>query len=159
MRHAVIIWLFGKIFEKITTLCFVLSLYDKNIFIFAIYFYIICLVLYSGTCVFYNSWKIFCFLHSWSNNQLSCDILRKIFTMRAGDYEQIINYSWPYYIIIMLLLLLSSSSSSSSSSIGIHSMQGWTATTRHGVTRKRSTKRLEQEISLERIYIQLIGAC
>ena len=27
--------------------------------------------------------------------------------------------------------------------IGIHSMQGWTATTRHGVTRKRSTKRLK----------------
>ena len=26
--------------------------------------------------------------------------------------------------------------------IGIHSMQGWTATTRPGVTRKRSTKRL-----------------
>ena len=28
-------------------------------------------------------------------------------------------------------------------SIGIHFMQGWTATTRHGVTRKRSTKRLK----------------
>ena len=27
--------------------------------------------------------------------------------------------------------------------IGIHSMQGWTATTRYGVTRKRSTKRLK----------------
>ena len=25
--------------------------------------------------------------------------------------------------------------------IGIHSMQGWTATTRHGVTRKRSPKK------------------
>ena len=30
MWHAVIIWLFGKIFEKLKTLCFVLSLYDKN---------------------------------------------------------------------------------------------------------------------------------
>ena len=29
MWHVVIIW-FGKIFEKLTTLCFVLSLYDKN---------------------------------------------------------------------------------------------------------------------------------
>ena len=29
--------------------------------------------------------------------------------------------------------------------IGIHSMQSWTATTRHGVTRKRSTKRLVTE--------------
>ena len=27
--------------------------------------------------------------------------------------------------------------------IGIHSMQDWTATTRHGVTRKRTTKRLK----------------
>ena len=37
--------------------------------------------------------------------------------------------------------------------IGIHSMQGWAATTRHGVTRKGSTKRLRiQEISLERTY-------
>ena len=26
--------------------------------------------------------------------------------------------------------------------IGIHSMQGWTVTTRHGVTRKRSTKKI-----------------
>ena len=47
MRHAVLIWLYGKIFEKVTTLCFVLSLYDKNRFIFTIYFYIICFVLYS----------------------------------------------------------------------------------------------------------------
>ena len=46
---------------------------------------------------FYNSSKnIFPPLHSWSNNQLSCSILRKIFTMRAGDYEQIVNYDWPY---------------------------------------------------------------
>ena len=29
---------------------------------------------------------------SWSDNQLSCSILRKIFKMRVGDYEQIINY-------------------------------------------------------------------
>ena len=39
-----------------------------------------------GTCVFYN-WKK---IHSWSNNQLSCGILIKIFRMQAGDYEQII---------------------------------------------------------------------
>ena len=46
---------------------------------------------------FYNSSKnIFSPLHSWSNNQLSCGILRKIFTMRAGDYERIVNYDWPY---------------------------------------------------------------
>ena len=29
--------------------------------------------------------------------------------------------------------------------IGSHSMQGWTATTRHGVTGKRSTKRLQHD--------------
>ena len=34
MWHAVIIWLFGKIFEKLKTLCFVLSLYDKNKYYF-----------------------------------------------------------------------------------------------------------------------------
>ena len=47
------------------------------------------------TCVFYNSWKKNVFIHSWSNNQLSCGILRKIFTMRVGDYKWIINYDWP----------------------------------------------------------------
>ena len=40
------------IIEKMTTLCFVLSLYDKNRFIFTIYFYIICLVLYSWNLCF-----------------------------------------------------------------------------------------------------------
>ena len=49
-----------------------------------------------GTCIFYNSWEKKTFSpHSRSNNQLSCSILRKIFTMWAGDYEQIINYDWP----------------------------------------------------------------
>ena len=50
----------------------------------------------SETCVFYNSWKQNFFLHSCSNNQRSCRILRKIFTMRAGDFERMINYDWPY---------------------------------------------------------------
>ena len=31
------------------------------------------------------------FLHSGSNNQLSCSIL-----MHVGDYERTINYDWPY---------------------------------------------------------------
>ena len=38
---------------------------------------------------------------------------------------------------------------------GIHSMQGWTATMRHGVTRKRSTKRLEHTGNLFRKNLQL----
>ena len=38
--------------------------------------------------------------------------------------------------------------------IGIHSMQGWTATTRHGVTRKEAHKKdyRIQKICLERTY-------
>ena len=43
--------------------------------------------------------------------------------------------------------------------IGIHSMQGWTATTRHGVKRKRSTKRLKHTGNLFRRNLQLIGVC
>ena len=50
--------------------------------------------------------KNFFFLHSWSNNQLSCGILWKIFKMRAGDYERIINYDWPYHYKNTLDLLI-----------------------------------------------------
>ena len=42
---------------------------------------------------------------------------------------------------------------------GIHSIQGWTATTRHRVTRKRSTKRLKHPGDLFRKNLQLIGVC
>ena len=42
---------------------------------------------------------------------------------------------------------------------GIHSMPGWTATTRHGVTRKRSTKRLKHTGNLFRKNIEFIGVC
>ena len=38
-------------------------------------------------------------------------------------------------------------------------MQGLTATTRHGVTRKRSTKRLKHTGNLFRKNLQLIGVC
>ena len=40
-------------------------------------------------------------------------------------------------------------------SIGIHSMRDWTATMRHGVTRKRSTKRLQHTENLFRKNLQL----
>ena len=43
--------------------------------------------------------------------------------------------------------------------IGIHSMQGSTATMRHGVTRKRSTKRLEHTENLFRKNLQLKDVC
>ena len=39
--------------------------------------------------------------------------------------------------------------------IGIHSMQGWTAATRHCVTRKKSTKRLKAYRNLFRKSLQL----
>ena len=38
--------------------------------------------------------------------------------------------------------------------IGIHSMPGWTATTKHGVTRKRNTKRLSHKGNLSRKKLQ-----
>ena len=43
--------------------------------------------------------------------------------------------------------------------IGIHSMQGWAATARHGVTRKRSTRRLKNTENLFRKNLQVIGVC
>ena len=39
--------------------------------------------------------------------------------------------------------------------IGIHSMQGWRATTRHGFTRKRNTKRLRHTWNLFRKNLKL----
>ena len=43
--------------------------------------------------------------------------------------------------------------------IGIHSVQGWTATATHGVTRKWSTKRLKHTRNLFKKNLQLIGVC
>ena len=43
--------------------------------------------------------------------------------------------------------------------IGIRFMQGWTATKQHGVTRKRSTKRLKHTGNLFRKNLQLKGVC
>ena len=43
--------------------------------------------------------------------------------------------------------------------IGIHSMQGWTATKRHRAARKRSAKRLKHTGNLFRKNLQLIGVC
>ena len=43
--------------------------------------------------------------------------------------------------------------------IGIHSMQGWAATTKHEVTRKRNTKRLRHTGNLFRKNIQLKDVC
>ena len=42
---------------------------------------------------------------------------------------------------------------------GIHSMQVWTATRRHGVTRKRSTKRLKHTGNMFKKNLLLEGVC
>ena len=60
-------------------------------------------------------------------------------------------------VIAVIPLFEQSSSQSFFSLIGIHSMQGWTATTRHEVTRKRSTKRLKDTGNLFTKNVQLIG--
>ena len=90
-------FIFSFVIEKIIMLCFVLSLYGKNRFISLSIFILFVLFCIPGTCVFCNSCKKFFFLYLWSNNQFSCSILRKIFTMQAGDYEWIITYDWPWY--------------------------------------------------------------
>ena len=43
--------------------------------------------------------------------------------------------------------------------IEIHSLQGWTATKRHGVTRKKSTKRLKHTWDLFRKNSEIKGVC
>ena len=43
--------------------------------------------------------------------------------------------------------------------IGIHSMQGWTATTRHGVTRKETQKGLQDTENLFRKNLELKDVC
>ena len=43
--------------------------------------------------------------------------------------------------------------------IGIHSIQGWTATTTHGVTRKETQKRLQDTENLFRKNLQLKDVC
>ena len=43
--------------------------------------------------------------------------------------------------------------------IGIRSMQEWTATTRHGITRKRSTKRLSHTGNFIKKKLKLIAVC
>ena len=43
--------------------------------------------------------------------------------------------------------------------IGIHPMQGWTATTRYGVTRKKAQKRLQGTENLFRKNLQLKDVC
>ena len=59
-------------------------------------------------------------------------------------YLQTVNYLLKEKVFFLLFIL-----------IGIHSKQGWTATTRHGVTRKRNTERLRHTGNLFRKNLQL----
>ena len=59
------------------------------------------------------------------------------------------------YQPLKILLMVASLLSIFFCLIRIHSMQGWTVTLRHGVTRKRSTKRLRHTGNLFRKNLQL----
>ena len=61
----------------------------------ALWNYLVSMISWSVITVFLEPVFFTIVLHSWSNNQLSCSILRKIFMMRVGGYERIINYDWP----------------------------------------------------------------
>ena len=54
-----------------------------------------------------------------------------MFKKHMQDCEHQKNAQFDIYIYIYIFFL-----------IGIHTIQGWTATTRHGVTRKKSAKKI-----------------
>ena len=69
-----------------------------------------------------------------------------------------------YHLSVVLVVTIDSSMLSSSISIyffsiGIHSMQDSTATTRYGVTRKRNTKKFRRTRNLLRKNLQLKDVC
>ena len=66
--------------------------------------------------------------------------------MEVNDFQWDMNYIKLIKNSILFLLLLFS--------IEIHSMQGWTATKRHGVTRKEVQKRLQDTENLFRKNLQ-----
>ena len=67
----------------------------------------------------------------------------------VNPYSACSSYTCPVLYFQVFLVFL----------IGIHSMQGWTVTMRHGVVRKRSTKRLKHADNLFRKNLQLKGVC
>ena len=69
----------------------------------------------------------------------------RLFIFNLAAQRPILNLSHPMLIFLFLIM--------------IHSMQGWTATTRQGVTRKRSIKRLQHIGNLFRKNLQLKDVC
>ena len=86
-------------------------------------------------------------IKKWSRESLyiscnySCTIsfLVKILLVKLKNFY--IKYAWIFFLI------------------GVHSMQGWTATTRHGITRKEAQKRLQDKENLFRKNLQLRDVC
>ena len=73
--------------------------------------------------------------------------LKHIFEMgvnRKSDFMQDWKFCFVLFLFFFFIFL-----------IGIHSMQGWTATTWHGVIRKKNTKILTQTVNLFKKNVQL----
>ena len=92
-----------------------------------------------------STWTIF-----FLSTKARCFLILKKFWWRPSFLHPL----WPMWVLkwnIYLSLFLKK--------IGIHSMQGRTATTRHGITRKRSKKRLKHTGNISRKNLQVIDVC
>ena len=88
------------------------------------------------------------------NSRTRCEICSKL-TIKVPERCQFCRLGWnlPNYLTTWKLFF------SFFFLIRVYSMQGWTATTRHGVARKRSTKRSKHTGNLFRKNLQLIDVC
>ena len=88
------------------------------------------------------------FLEPLPNKTMFFISLQKLFLFLRKSNFRIFDFqiSWCHQIFFFFL-------------IGIHSMQGWTATTRHGVTRKEAQKKLQDKENLFRKNLQLKDVC
>ena len=89
---------------------------------------------------------------------------------RRDQVRAISDRNWKMCVMVFKIELLSVCASASSPCIlllfffvfcfiGIYSMQGWTANTRHGVTRNEAQKRLQDTENLFRKNLQLKDVC
>ena len=87
-----------------------------------------------------------------ANSELLQNCTKKQIMPLKTTVDWLFNDIWRYLIIALIENWRFSANSCKGLFflIGIHSMEGWTATTRHGVTRKRSTKRLQHRRNLFR---------
>ena len=88
-------------------------------------------------------------------NKTSLNAIHRVEGLGLGSFQSVLAHNLAYWdplslqVVLMKHIFL----------IGIHSMQGSTATTRHGITRNRSTKRLEHTENIFRKNMQLIVVC